>query len=212
LSLRVSGGDGCLPNCGNRVLRLTFCQWGHGFTGGPARRTQGWVRQCWKDLVLTGMTPTIRLFGAGVKLRSACGRRFHPCRKQPACAAAREAGIPDFLPAGRSHHSQNRGESVSNRPNAGMGGRNYLLERTLRSFKALARLEPGRRELAQGSIIRRGRFTSETAGPVVTKMPCENFDTPNGMPGRFWFGSCGRSRGQTKVSGLPINNQNHPSP
>lgn len=33
---------------------------------GGFRRT----RQCWKDLVLTDMVPTIRLFGAGEKLRS----------------------------------------------------------------------------------------------------------------------------------------------
>jgi hypothetical protein len=28
------------------------------------------IRQCWMDLVLTDMYPTIRLFAAGVKLRS----------------------------------------------------------------------------------------------------------------------------------------------
>ncbi len=35
--------------------------------------------------------------------------------------------IPMFLPAGRSRRSQNSVKSVSNRPNAGIEGRNYLL-------------------------------------------------------------------------------------
>jgi hypothetical protein len=51
------------------VLRLTCCQLGSWF---QAARRGGFrkTRQCWKDLVLTDMTLSIRLFGAGVKLRS----------------------------------------------------------------------------------------------------------------------------------------------
>ena len=67
------------------------------------------IRQCWKDLVLTGMAPTIRLFGAGGKLRSLRKETSPVCRNQPACAAAREAGVPVFLAAGRFHDPGNEG-------------------------------------------------------------------------------------------------------
>jgi hypothetical protein len=78
LSLRVSGGDDFLPNCGNLVLRLTLVSLVM-VAGGPARRIQ------MNPAMLEGPRADQhdtdhRLFGAGEKLRSDCGRGLRPCR------------------------------------------------------------------------------------------------------------------------------------
>ncbi|MEI6177405.1 MAG: hypothetical protein WCS43_10985, partial [Verrucomicrobiota bacterium] len=38
------------------------------------------ARRCWKDLVLTDMSPTDRLFGAGMKLRNGLREETPMCR------------------------------------------------------------------------------------------------------------------------------------
>ena len=58
------------------------------------------VRQCWKDLVLTGMILTIRLMGAGGEAPH-LRKNTSPCLNKPACAAAREtdeSGFPSRWP------------------------------------------------------------------------------------------------------------------
>lgn len=44
------------------------------------------------------------------------------------------AGVPFFLVAGRFHDPENWGESVGTRPDAGVGGRDYLLAGEAKRF------------------------------------------------------------------------------
>ena len=87
------------------------------------------------DLVLTGSVTPDRLFGcrgeAPQRLRKGTSPMETTRRLAPPPVSQE---IPIFLPAGRSRRSQNSVKSVSNRPNAGIGGRNYLLNGEVTEF------------------------------------------------------------------------------
>ena len=77
--------------------------------------------------MLTGMTPTNRLFGCRGEAPQLAEGDFTGVRTSRLAPPPVEAGVPGVLVAGRFHDPEKWGESVGTRPDAGVGGRKYLL-------------------------------------------------------------------------------------